>query len=80
MVVIVAPLFVLSAGTAGGFRRLAGVGGADLRWVVPDCVFELLLKDELVGRLLAGDGGCGGGWETRPSRPVPMESARGSGG
>jgi len=31
MAVIVAPLFVFSDGTAGGFRRLAGVGGADLR-------------------------------------------------
>jgi len=56
--VMVAPLFVLSvagSGTAGGFRRLPGVGGADLRWVVPDCVFELVLRDTVdgvAGRLL----------------------------
>ena len=31
MAVIVAPPLVFSTGTAGGFRRLAGAGGADLR-------------------------------------------------
>ena len=61
MAVIVAPLLVFSAGrgTAGGFRRLAGAGGADLRCVVPD--FGLIPRataEVVAGRLIGEVGEC----------------------
>lgn len=55
--VIVAPPFVLSTGTAGGFRRLGGAGGADLRWVDPEVGLTPGYPAELDAETLSGDRG-----------------------